>query len=62
MPDIHAVTDHGRRPHDASSLTRRSFLGSLAALAAAPPMLLARPDWRPARRAGLRFRCGPGTT
>ena len=39
MHEIHAVTDHGRRPHEASSLTRRSFLGSLAALAAAPSVL-----------------------
>ena len=39
MTDTHDTPERGRRALDASRLTRRTFLGSLAALAAAPSVL-----------------------
>ena len=39
MTDMHDATERGWRTVDSSRLTRRSFLGSLAALAAAPAVL-----------------------
>lgn len=39
MTDTHDATEHGRHEADAPRLTRRSFLGSVAALAAAPAVL-----------------------